>query len=194
MIEQYGSARAVQAAIRDAARKQNKYNPSVSIDELMRQETFRRLLTRVFLDPESEWLLKGGTSVLARVPNARATKDIDLYRLVYTLNQSLSELRRLVEHDIGDHFRFVYRTSEQILAAEQQMYTEGLRVTLEVFIGAQPWSPVKIDLAVGAGVTDASETRHPAAALHLPKLPSAPYRLYPVVDQIADKICATMMT
>jgi len=32
----------------------------------------------------------------------------------------------------------------------------------------------------------------PANALPLPKLPSYPYRLYPVVDQIADKVCATL--
>ncbi len=34
----------------------------------------------------------------------------------------------------------------------------------------------------------------PANALNLPRLVSHEYRLYPVVDQIADKVCATVQT
>ena len=40
-------------------------------------------------------------------------------------------------------------------------------------------------------ITDAAPLVAPANALALPKLSSFDYRLYPVVDQLADKICAT---
>lgn len=44
----------------------------------------------------------------------------------------------------------------------------------------------------GAGMTDYATTFAPATSLDLPRLTTHPYRLYPVVDQIADKVCATM--
>lgn len=49
-----------------------------------------------------------------------------------------------------------------------------------------------VDLAAGAGLTVDVTCSEPAAALRLPRLASYPYRLYPVVDQIADKVCATL--
>jgi hypothetical protein len=49
-----------------------------------------------------------------------------------------------------------------------------------------------VDLAVGAGITGEVTTAEPANALDLPRLVSHRYRLYPVVDQVADKVCATM--
>lgn len=51
-----------------------------------------------------------------------------------------------------------------------------------------------MDLAVGAGLTAPVTTADPADALDLPRLIRHDYRLYPVVDQIADKVCATMQT
>lgn len=51
---------------------------------------------------------------------------------------------------------------------------------------------MQIDLAIGAGMTEDVTASAPATALNLPRLISNPYRLYPVVDQLADKVCATM--
>lgn len=41
-------------------------------------------------------------------------------------------------------------------------------------------------------MTDTPETIIPSNVLALPKLPQCEYRLYPLVDQIADKVCATL--
>jgi hypothetical protein len=49
-----------------------------------------------------------------------------------------------------------------------------------------------VDLAVGTGITGEVTTTEPANALDLPRLVRHQYRLYLVVDQIADKVCATM--
>src|SRR5699024_7487340 len=43
----------------------------------------------------------------------------------------------------------------------------------------------------GTGITGNVETIDPATALNLPRLVSNSYRIYPGVDQIADKVCAT---
>ncbi|WP_420811603.1 nucleotidyl transferase AbiEii/AbiGii toxin family protein [Nocardia mangyaensis] len=36
------------------------------------------MLARVFVDPFGPWILKGGTSLLVRIPGARHSQDLDL--------------------------------------------------------------------------------------------------------------------
>lgn len=128
--EPYSDARAVEMAIKTSAEAANRADPSVSVSERSRQVHFDRLLCRVFSEGDaSTWILKGGTGVLARVPNARATLDIDLYMNGYSLDQALTALRRLVSTDLGDYFRFEYFGHKQSLAGDQQPYADGYRVT-----------------------------------------------------------------
>ncbi|MEI2699978.1 MAG: nucleotidyl transferase AbiEii/AbiGii toxin family protein [Microthrixaceae bacterium] len=121
-----------------------------------------------------------------------ATRDIDLYRGSYGLDEAVEDLRRLAERDLGDHFRFVYTGHRAILAGEAQPYTDGYRVEFDTYIGAQKKSSIGVDLSTGAGLTAEPTITAPASALDLPRLVGFEYRLYPVVDQIADKVCATM--
>ncbi len=84
--EPYANARAMEMVIKPATQAAHEVDPSVSVDERIRQATFDRLLCRVFSEgSSSEWVLKGGTGMFARVPNARATKDIDLFVNGYTV-------------------------------------------------------------------------------------------------------------
>lgn len=54
---------------------------------------------------------------------------------------------------------------------------------------------VSIDVVVGPDPVGAPEVVEPANRLHLRRpLVTHPYRLFPVADQIADKVCATMST
>jgi hypothetical protein len=194
-VEPYPTAAGVEAAIKDAAKKAAAADPSLNVNERIRLEHFNRFLSRVFSEgDESEWLLKGGTGMLARVPSARTTLDIDLYRDGFTLDKALADLRRLASTDLGDHFRFEYAGHEKSIGGEAQPYTEGYVVNFEVFIGARSRGTINVDLAVGAGLTAPVTTADPANALDLPRLIRHEYRLYPVVDQIADKVCATMQT
>lgn len=191
--EPYGTARGVEAAIKDAAKKAAKADPSLDTNKRIQLEYFNRFLSRVFSEgAESEWVLKGGTSMLARIPSTRSTRDIDLYRQGFTIEQALADLKRLAAIDLGDHFRFEYEGHETSIGSDAQPYTEGYRVTFNIFIGVTGKGSLRIDLAVGAGMTDQVTTATPATALELPRLTSNPYRLYPVVDQIADKVCAAM--
>lgn len=140
----------------------------------------------------SGWILKGGTSILARVPSTRTTRDIDLYRQGFTLTQAFDDLTRLAAIDLQDHFRFEYAGRSDSLGNATQPYTEGYQVKFNVFVGLRAKGPLQVDLVVGAGPTGEVTTTNPATALDLPRLISHKYRLYPVVDQIADKVCATM--
>jgi hypothetical protein len=194
-VEPYPTAAGVEAAIKDAARKATAADPSLDINERIRLEHFNRFLSRVFSEGnDSEWMLKGGTGMLARVPSTRTTLDIDLYRSGFTLDQALADLQRLANVDLSDHFRFLYAGHEESIGGDGQPYTEGYRVAFEVYVGARKKSTLYVDLVVGAGLTAPVSTMDPANALDLPRLVSHEYRLYPVVNQIADKVCATVQT
>lgn len=191
--EPYPTAKGVEDAIKAAARRASAADPSLTTDQRIRLEHFNRFLSRVFSEgPDSEWLLKGGTGMLARVPSTRGTLDIDLYREGYRTDDAVADLRRLAEIDLGDHFRFVYTEHRVIVGGEEQPYTEGYRVDFDTYIGAQKKGRIGVDLATGAGLTAEPTVTVPANALDLPRLIGFDYRLYPVVDQIADKVCATM--
>lgn len=191
----YPTPGGVEAAIKDAAKKASAVDPSLTTNERIRMAHFDRFLSRVFSEgDQSERLLKGGTGMLARVPSTRATGDIDLYRNGFTLDQALADLRRLAAIDLGDHFTFAHVGVKTIAAVDSQPYTEGYHVTFDVQIGLKRAGTLGIDLVVGPGLTSEVTTVEPANRLSLPRLISNPYRLFPVADQVADKVCATMTT
>ena len=110
MTDPYQTPAAVESAIRSAAQKAAQNDKSLSTQERIRLEYFHRFLCRIFSEtPTDAWLLKGGTALLARVPSARATSDVDLFNRRHSLAAALTELRRLAALDLGDFFRFEYR-------------------------------------------------------------------------------------
>lgn len=87
MIERgpYPFAAGVENAIKDAARKAAAADPSLDVNKRIQLEYFNRFLSRVFSEGDGgDWVLKGATGILARVPSTRATRDIDLYRQGFT--------------------------------------------------------------------------------------------------------------
>lgn len=90
------------------------------------------------------------------------------------------------------YFRFEYIGYMDALEGETQANAEGCRVSFDVYIGVKKKGALHVDLVVGVATTDDVVIESPAHALDLPKLPSSDYRLYPIVDQIADKVCATL--
>jgi len=191
--ERYATPAAVESAIAAAARNMSRSNPSLTTSERIRLEYFNRFLSRVFSEGHvSGWILKGGTGMLARVASARATIDVDLSRSGHSIDAALSELRRLAETDLGDFFRFDYTGYVPSIGGDQQAYVDGYRVSFDISIGASRKGQLHVDLVSSVITTDDPEFASPANALDLPKLANHPYRLYSVVDQIADKVCATL--
>ena len=192
-LERYADWRAVEMAIKEAAKAVHETDPSRQIQDLLRQAHYDRFLCRVFSECDSsEWVLKGGSGMLARISNARRTQDADLYLQGYDKDRALTDLRRLAEVNLGDFFMFVYKEHHIILTDDLQPYSDGYRVTFDAYLGPKTLDPIKVDLSAHVGATVNIARTEPANRLPLPKLQSFPYRLYPVPNQIADKVCATL--
>lgn len=188
LLNEYESPRAVLRAISAAAKRQAK-EVGAPVDKIMQMEYRNRLLARVFA-PGAEWVLKGGTSTLVRLPDARATKDIDLLRQGAGIEAAVSELQEIAAKDIGDFFRFTLTKTTPTLEGGTQPAREGVVLVFDTFCGKQ-LNPINVDLVVSptplAGEVETQET--PLASI-LPSLPHGAIRLYPLVDQIADKASA----
>ncbi|MBB2925560.1 nucleotidyl transferase AbiEii/AbiGii toxin family protein [Cellulomonas cellasea] len=160
---------------------------------LIRRFVFERFLARVFHDPAAPWVLKGGTAVLARVNDARTTKDVDLLGQLGSLDAAVDALRAVAGRDLGDHFRFVITKVESSAGGAGQPAVDGCRVSIDAYCGAAKKGSFGVDLVTGSLMTSAPEFRADPV-LDLRGVEAPTMRLYPVVDHIADKLCATQAT
>ncbi|MGF1647745.1 MAG: nucleotidyl transferase AbiEii/AbiGii toxin family protein [Kineosporiaceae bacterium] len=160
---------------------------------VLRRFVFERFLARVFHDPDAPWVLKGGTAVLARVHGARTTKDVDLLGELSDLSAAVDALRMASALDLGDHFRFVITNVARSLDGAKQPAVDGCRVTIDCYCGAMKKDRFSVDMVTGSLMTTSPELRTDPV-LDLPGLKAPRMRLYPVVDHIADKLCATQAT
>ena len=189
----YADARAVEQAIKAAAINEHQRNPSRHVNDLIRQTHYDRFLCRVFSgDVSNEWVLKGGSAMLARIPSTRRTLDVDLVRSGFDKEQSLEELKHLAAIDLHDHFRFIFRCAITIGQGDNQPYVNGYRVSFRTLLGVKEYEPIHVDMTTPPCLAQEGEIREPANRLHIDRLQTVPYRLYPVESQCADKICAIM--
>ena len=166
----------------------------VDAQGLQRRLVYSRFLARVFASPDSPWVLKGGTAALMRVPTGRTTKDVDLLAQARDLPAAVAALRRLAAADLGDHFRFVPISERDNPGGAGQPNVTTRRVTFDAFCGTQRALPsFGVDVVIGSLMTAApDETVDDPIPLRGITPPMV--RLYPLVDHIADKLCATMTT
>ena len=195
--EPYGSWSAIAQAIKTAATKAARTRGARDVTTQIRQAQFDRFLSRVFADGnESEWLLKGGVGMLARVPQARATQDIDLSASrAVDLDTAVQALQEAAGHDLGDHLRFALtRTIATGLGDNQpDVQTRRAVFTCTDADTGRRIGEIPIDIVVGPPPVGTVETIEPAHRLALSRpLAAHPYRVFPIADQIAEKVCATL--
>jgi hypothetical protein len=128
-------------------------------------------------------VVKGATALLARDLGMRGSLDIDLYRQV---GREIAEadLRRAAALDVGDWFRF-----EVGMAAPGE---KTLTFPVTAIIGATTWVEFHVDL-VGTDLrmTGQPDDVPPLARGVIPEVGQRGYRVYPLVDHVADKVAAT---
>ncbi|WP_127573821.1 nucleotidyl transferase AbiEii/AbiGii toxin family protein [Georgenia faecalis] len=184
----YRTGVALWAAVTSHAKASAKAT-GVDAGAIIRRFVFERFLARVFHDPASPWVLKGGTAVLARVHDARTTKDVDLLGQLGSLDAAIDALRVVVKRDLGDHFRFVITKVDRSIGGAGQPAVDGCRVSVDAYCGAAKKNCFGVDLVTGSLMTTAPDDLA-ESVLDLRGLQAPMMRLYPVVDHIADKLCA----
>lgn len=164
--------------------------PASAVAGLQRRFLYDRFLARVFTHAPDPWVLKGGTALLARVRDARHSRDVDLNRTTGTLDAAVQEIRAATATDLDDHVRFVTTTHRINRAGQSGGGTA--RVEITPYIGVRPMHAFGVDIVVGTLITTDPDLHRPTSVVAMPGLTTPPYRLYSVVDHVADKVCATM--
>ena len=171
---------AITARIRNAVELGSPYTAS----QLRRQLAYDRLLARVFLAAPERWVLKGAGNLLARLPHARYSLDLDLL-YAGELDTAADALRDAARRNLGDHFRFEVGSPRETLIGAR-----GLTLPVTSRVGSRLFEPFSVDLVVELTMTGPPEDVGPLRPIELDGLTTVPYRGYPIADQIADKHCA----
>jgi hypothetical protein len=156
---------------------------------------FRTMFLHELRRRDRGWVLKGGSGIAARYPQARETQDLDLFNeRSVGAHESASNLANVMDGArIGD---LMFRCT----ATEPTPRDDGAdlcRVTVEVLGGARPVGRFDIDVSANLPlVTPAAVmTVDRADDATIPGYPSRiTFALYPVENQIADKACAMYAT
>jgi hypothetical protein len=180
----YATPEALRAAVTDRAKDAAAAQPHYSVAERQRQFAYGRLLARVFTDEPERWVLKGGAALLARLPDARHSRDVDLWGGGADLDAAERALERSASLDLGDHMSFrvgAWRRGD--------LNGQPLARTMVICrIGRREFARFGVDLVVGGLPPLEPEQVIPPRPVDLPGLPEVPWRLYPIAAQVADKV------
>lgn len=185
----YATPAALLAAI-EARLRQNSAEGR-PLPDLRRQLAHERLCARVFQDPAEGWVLKGGVGLFTRLtvagaPGMRHTRDVDLYQAGTAAAAAAARLQQLISTDIGDHFTFT-------VEAAQPTHIQGdggYRVSVTARLGSKVFDRFPIDVTADQPTDTTPDVLQPVPVLNIPGLQPPPYRLYPVVNHVADKLAA----
>lgn len=194
--EPYPDGRAVLSAITEKARAAHRSGVGSSVQSLIELAIFDRFLCRVFSQDHCPFALKGGTSMLARLPQSRSTTDVDLETAEMSIDAAIAQLASAASIDLGDHFEFRY-VSHRDTGGPTQPELHAATITFSVTVrGAGTRNPLKVDLAIHTRTPAAPlDILTPAFRLDLSRVgPVMAYQAIAVEDQIADKVCATLST
>lgn len=152
--------------------------------------TFFRMLFLAGLARHDGWVLKGGTNLLCRLIHPRSTLDLDLFREGdHSPTLTADVLHEQMEgYAVG---RYTFRVGDPALGEGEDI--EVARVKVTVFDGTTLVASFNIDLSgdivLNAEPDQVDVPRGDSAVL--PGYPATvPARLYPVENQMADKLCA----
>lgn len=179
---------AVRASVTDRLKAQARQQGQN--DQIARRRfVMSRFLARIFDADPHGWVLKGGVGMMVRLPHARYSHDIDLLVADDSVDP-IDDLRRVARDHHLDHFRFELSRPRRLSG------DKGTTVTVSAYLGGRRFDTFSIDLVTSRRPLVGDIERRP-----LPRLidtddfpPEGLVQLYPLADQIADKLCALYET
>lgn len=146
----------------------------------------QRFLARVFHQDITQWVLKGGIGLLIRLPSARFSRDLDLFNRETGLAGAIAELERRASITGLDPLAFQLLTPRPMMGG-----VAGVTVTVQAFLGTTLYGSFPIDLSTNLEPVGQIEIVIPEPVVSVAdvSLPT-PIQVYPLPDQIADKVRA----
>jgi hypothetical protein len=154
---------------------------------------FRMMFTNALMEHEG-WVLKGGTNLLCRLRNPRNTLDLDLFRQGdRSAAVSAERLHTLMDgRQVG---RYTFRLGAPATGTGEA--ADVLRLKVSVLDGTTTVESFNIDLSADIVLNAEPDLRQVPRGdtAVLPGYPAAlRVRLYPIENQIADKLSAMYAT
>lgn len=186
MADKYKTYRAMEQAVKAAAKSSGR-----DVNKAIQAFYHDRFLCRIFSSSEPLFILKGGQSMLARVPNARETRDIDLLGRTSSLEEALSNLVEAASIDLGDFIEFRFKSKRP--TDTSQDYRSGYTVAFETWLGGTAMKGVvSIDLVVDSTPPRKFDVIEPVSRLAIAGIPTFNYLTNTAENRIAEKVGATM--
>lgn len=157
----YETAAAFRGAL-EARLKQLVEKGAPDIQRLRRQVAFDGFLSRLFADPASPWVLKGGYAIELRIKEARATQDIDLVLKTTPrsraddgeLDRIRAALQDAADRDLGDFF--IFTVGRQMKSLDAAPYG-GARYPIKAAMAGRDFIRFHLDAALGDAVLEPLE-------------------------------------
>lgn len=182
----YKTPEAARRAVTDKLKTAAASSPW-QLGDLQRQYAYDQLVERLYR-VDAGWVIKGATALLARKVSVRHTIDIDIYR-AGAIADVERQVRQAAALDIGDWMRFEIGPAVKITANGAQ----AARVKVKAYIGTKIWAPFQIDIvAAGVLMTGSPDPVPPLTDVQITDRERATWQAYPLVDHVADKICAIL--
>ena len=191
--EPYRDVPSFRAGVEGRLKAAARANPRIAVNDLRRQFVLQRFLARVFAEPRTRWVLKGGTGLIVRIPGARHSNDIDLVnpQSDVLVDDAVADLRELAKHaPAGDLLRF--EITDPMAGDGQDVDHVVARVKVTPYLGTAEYAGrFPIDLSLNQREAEPTELVQPQPVVDLPGVDPLPaFALYPLAEQVADKLCA----
>lgn len=194
-MKKYSDAANFRRALEDRLNRASKAE-GVDIQRLRRDVAFSRFLSRLFTNPKSPWVLKGGYAMQLRVNQARTTKDVDLAMRDMKLSsrdpleRNSAILEMLQEHaeiDLDDFFIFIIVDPKTDLDGPPY---GGARFHVEARLDGRSFEKFHLDIAMGDVWLEPFENLRPREWLDFAGIKT---QIFPVISkeqQFAEKLHA----
>ena len=193
--QKYATAIAFRSALEDRL-KRLAQEEGLDLQRVRRQTAFDRLLCRLFADPITPWLLKGGYAMELRLRTARTTRDIDLaLKQLPTPEKDwdanaanvLAELQDAGRLDLQDFFTFVFGTATQDLEAPPY---GGARFPVEARLAGRSFVKFHLDVSTGDVLRSPYDSLSGRDWLGFAGITTAPFQAVSPEEQFAEKLHA----
>lgn len=186
----YANPAAMRAGLMDRAKVASQQDPTYTVDQRLRQYSYTRFADRLFDHQPDRWVVKGGGALLARLPGARHTRDIDLWADGDTVEDGVQAIHEALA-DASAH------GNPDMLEFDVGEWTYGKRhgrtsanATVVARLNNRPLSTFGVDVIAGDPGLHPPDVLDPPRPIDVPGLPENQWRVYAAESHTADKLAA----